>query len=323
MRTIFIILILSLSFIRVNSQTFLNRLETSDARTFYALKGNPLTLYHQTFEISQDSLTGEIIVGNEIDYFSDLSYLVNFTEQGNLYNWHYIVGGISSSSNHYFYDLEERYCNLQIMENTPISCQKNSVYNFEEPIDCRAHKYKLIQEYYSIPDYGSSIQLTTCDTLIFIEKDSILVSIYSPDADFRTDSYPIKDSLYYALLIDSCFNNQSPQSKTINLYNDLDQIVKIIEYSSDCQLPVYVETFEYDEQGMLVTNKRSNYWGFNELGEGIYLTEPNVDLYQYEYPEYSIDEYGNWRERYVFRKYQKRKLEPLYLESRNIIYTNK
>lgn len=322
MKTIFIISILILSVTTINGQAFLPKIESIDACDCYSLKGNPHTLYHQTFELLRDSLTGEIIIGDELDYFSDLSYRVNFTDKGNVYGFHYIQNGTSRTSIHNFFDKKERYCNLQIMDNVPVSYQRSWVDNYKEPQDNQVHVYKLIQEDYSIPDFCDSLLLTRCDTAFCIEKDSIILSIYIPDTDIQSISLPVKDSLYYIHIIDSCLNNQFPQNRTINLYNEQEQIVRIIHYTSSGSHPSFIETFQYDEQGMLVMDKFLDYVSFDELGETIYLAEPKVNMFQYEYPENSIDEHGNWVRRYVFRQYQNEKPEPLYFECRRITYTN-
>lgn len=321
MKKIFVIFILILSYSTLQSQSYLPKLGNSDAHDNYFLKGKPLTLYHQTFEISQDSLTGKIIIGNELDYFSELSYRINFTDEGNVLNFHYIHEGISSTSTCNFFDPEGRLCKLQIHNNIPVSYQRNRIDNYEEVQDQnKGHIYKLIQEEYSMSYFSDSLLLTKRDTTICIEKDSIMLSLFMPDTDTQHDSYPIKDSLYYALFIDSCRNNQLPHSRTINLYNEQEQIIKIIEYTPISKLPSFIELFYYNEQGLVILDKRFNYVSFNEFGDTIYLTEPTTDIYRYEYPENSIDEQENWTQRYVFRRFRQEKEQPLYMERRKISY---
>ena len=322
MKTIFIISILILSVTTINGQAFLPKIESIDARDCYSLKGNPHTLYHQTFELLRDSLTGEIVIGDELDYFSDLSYRINFTDQGNVYGFHYIQNGISCTSIHNFFDKEERYCNLQIMDNVPVSYQRSWVDNYKEPHDNQVHVYKLIQEDYSIPGFCDSLLLTRCDTTFCIEKDSIILSVYMPDTDIQSISLPVKDSLYYIHIIDSCLNNRLPKNRTINLYNEQEQLVKIIKYTEISPLPTSIETFYYNKQGMLISDTTLSHLGFGEFGEVIYVDNPQVDIFLYEYPDNSIDGHGNWIKRYVFRQYQHERAEPLYMEHRRITYTD-
>lgn len=134
------------------------------------------------------------------------------------------------------------------------------------------------------------------------------------------DSYPIKDSAYYAHYIDSCRSYVRPENRSINLYNEQEQLVKTIEYTSISEQPSYIVYFYYNEQGLPIQEKRLNYTTFDELGNTVYNPEPISDIFRYEYPDNAIDVQGNWTQRYVFRQFQTEKEQPLYLERQNISY---
>ena len=301
-------------------QNFLPKIEGTDAHDNYFLKGKPLELYHQTYEISQDSLTGKIIKGNILDYFSELSYRISFTEKGDVQEFHYMQEGLSCASLCNFFDPENKYCKLYITNNVPTCYQRSWINNYKEPKDNKVHTYKLIQEEYAMYYLTDSMLLTRRDTTVCIEKDKMILSLFIPSTNTRHDNYPAKDSLYYAHLIDSCLNESFHHDKTINLYDEQEQISKIIEYTANNASPSYIEYFYYDEQGMLVLNKKLYYTSFNEFGETVYTNKPQIDIFRYEYPEGSIDKQGNWTQRYVFRQFHQEKEVPLYMECRKINY---
>ena len=79
MKQIFFIIISALSYTALSAQTYLPTTKNSNAHNDYFLKGKPESLYHRTFELSKDSLTGEIIIGKEFDSLSDSSFRIYFT----------------------------------------------------------------------------------------------------------------------------------------------------------------------------------------------------------------------------------------------------
>ena len=320
MKNFFVLFILTLLYFTSNAQTYLPKIENSDAHDKYCLKGTPQSLYHRTYEIARDSLTGELIVGNELDYISELSYRINFTENGNVQDFHYIHDGRATTSLSNFFDPEGRYCTLQIEDNIPTSYQRNWIDNYKEPQYNQGYVYQLIQEEYAMSYFGDSLLLTSRDTTHCIEKDNIILSLFVPETDNQYDNYPIKDSNYYAHYIDSCRNNVIPQNRTLNLYNEKEQLSVTIEYTPISKHPSFIEYFYYDKNGMLTLNKRLSYVTFDESGEVIYISAPLSDIFRYEYPEDSIDQQGNWTKRYVFRQFRKEKEQPLYLECRQIDY---
>lgn len=320
MKKIFILFFFIQSGIALIGQNYLPRTGYADAHNNYFLEGSPQSLYHQTFELSQDSLTGKTVIGNELDNFSEFSYLINFTDRGDVQEIHYIKEGTPCTSLCHFFDPEGRYCNIQIKDNALISYERNRIDNCDQSQDGQGNIYRLIHEKYVLQDLSDSLFLTNSDTTFCIEKDSITLSVITHQAQFQYDSYPAKDSAYYAHFIDSCCNNTCSPNRTINLYNEQDQITTVIEYTPISQLPSYMEVFYYDKQGMLIQNKKFSYTTFNDSDELVRTSVPVIDTYRYEYPEKSIDEQGNWTRRYVFRQFQKEKQQPLYMECRKISY---
>lgn len=320
MKQIFFIIISVLSYTALSAQTYLPTTKNSNAHNDYFLKGKPESLYHRTFELSKDSLTGEFIIGKEFDSLSDSSFRIYFTNDGDVQEFHHIYNGTSSTSLRYFYDPEKRYCVLQTYLNSPESYQRNWIENYQSSDNTQSNVYNLIQEEYYMSDFGDSLLLTNRDTILCIEKDGIFLSYFFYNTNSQCDNYPAKDSLYYAQYIDSCRNNVLPQYRTINLYNEQEQIVTQIEYTPISKQPSYMEYYYYNEQGLLISHKRLIYITFDEFGEYVYSHEPQSDIFRYEYPDNSIDEQGNWTKRYVFRQFRKEKEQPLYLECRQIDY---
>lgn len=320
MRTIFFILIEVLLYTSLSAQSYLPLIQNSDAHNDYFLKGNPQSLYHQTFEISQDSLSGAITIGKEIDSFSEFSYRIYFTTGGDVQEFHHIYDGRPSTSLRYFFDPEGRYCVLQIAENSLTSYQRTWIDQYYNSPTQQNSIYNLMQEEYAIDYSSDSLLLTKCDTISLIEKDHILLSFFSSATATQHDNYPLKDSAYYAHYIDSCRNYVRPQNRNINLYNEQEQLVKSIEYTSISEQPSSITYFYYNEQGLPILEKKLNYTTFDEFGESVYIREPDSDIFRYEYPDNSIDGQGNWTKRYVFRQFRTEKEKPLYLECQKISY---
>ena len=320
MRTIFFILIEVLLYTSLSAQSYLPLIQNSDARNDYFLKGNPQSLYHQTFEISQDPQSGAITIGKEIDSYSEFSYRIYFTNGGDVQEFHHIYDGRPSTSLRYFFDPEGRYCVLQIAENSLTSYQRNWVSQYNDSPIQQNSVYNLIQEEYTMDYSSDSLLLTRRDTISFIEKDHILLSFFSSETATQYDSYPITDSAYYARYIDSCRNYVRPENRSINLYNEQEHLVKTIEYTSISEQPSYIVYFYYNEQGLPILEKRLNYTTFDEFGNTVYNPEPISDIFRYEYPDNAIDGQGNWTQRYVFRQFQTEKEQPLYLECQKISY---
>lgn len=151
--------------------------KNSNAHNDYFLKGKPESLYHRTFELSKDSLTGEIIIGKEFDSLSDSSFRIYFTNDGDVQEFHHIYNGTSSTSLRYFYDPEKRYCVLQTYLNSPESYQRNWIENYQSSDNTQSNVYNLIQEEYYMSDFGDSLLLTNRDTILCIEKDGIFYLI--------------------------------------------------------------------------------------------------------------------------------------------------
>ena len=241
MKQIFFIIISVLSYTALSAQTYLPTTKNSNVHNDYFLKGKPESLYHRTFELSKDSLTGEIIIGKEFDSLSDSSFRIYFTNDGDVQEFHHIYNGTSSTSLRYFYDPEKRYCVLQTYLNSPESYQRNWIEKYQSSENTQSNVYILIQEEYYMSDFGDSLLLTNRDTILCIEKDGIFLSYFFYNTNSQCDNYPAKDSLYYAQYIDSCRNNVLPQYRTINLYNEQEQIVTQIEYTPISKQPSYME----------------------------------------------------------------------------------
>lgn len=320
MKRLFTILITMLSFSLLFGQNYLPRLDGKSTHDDYFLNGNPITLYHRTFELLSDSLTGELIKGKELDTFSEFSYYINFTSYGDIKDLHYMNDGISCTSTNYYFDPEGKYCSIQIKNNIITGYESINTINYEEPKDNNAHVYKLVRESFIPYAFKDSLLLTNRDTIYCIEKDSIILSFYLPETDVIYSNYLVKDSAYYTHITDSCLNYNTPQNRTIKLYNELEQIIETIEYTSGNNNPSYRETFNYNEHGMLTLYTRYYYTTFNDFGEIIYRNKPIVDIFRYKYSENNIDKYGNWTQRQVFRSYSQEKEVPLYMECRKIEY---
>ena len=310
----------------------------NDALNKYNLTGAPAMLFHRTFEVTVDSLTGEPIIGKEVDSTPSESFRVNFNQAGQERSWHYISKGRSCSCQQYSVTSTGNPICYQIYENMLESFIVEEPYLPERKKDDLQISSYLSNLYSTI---GSiSISLLQSDTIYVITRNGILLTKCC-----CTCSGTVVYEYSYAEGEDGrgLWEKYLPEAVRPNVlfhrkYQDGKLIVELGYDDCNSRIPEKEKYFEYNKDGLLVFERESclsdesNY----EEHDFIYLNAdtifPSSDSsftqlqdnairckYVYDSP---VDNHGNWRSRFVYYVNEDKSCRTAWYERRTIKYHN-
>lgn len=301
----------------------------NDALKVYGLKGNPSMLRLRSFELSLDSLTGKLKVGEEMDQVSTESYRTHFTKSGKEAAWHYISNGKSCTSMQYGTDGMGKYYTYQIHNNEIEKYTVEQIYKPEKHCDDCIIRSKLKKKYeFSFNNVTDTISFVVADTVIEIMKNDLLLASYQSDGKVLVEYYN-EVNKEDDFVRTSFFKDIMPQLRIVRVYQNgkLDS-----ERHYDVQgEETSRKRFTYDKLGRLVMEREDfqrveissgDYMFIDSLSTNEVPAMPKEGYWQYRY-EYDspMDENGNWLSRNVFLQTDEHpKEQPVWREERKIRY---
>lgn len=315
---------------------FMTVFAQNEAINNYGLKGNPSFFRLRSYELSRDSLTGELVVGEEADSFSNESYNARFTPDGKEKVWHFVNRGRSCTSIQRCVDKDGKKYTLQIHNN---ELEKYTVDRLYKPVEQREGGFEIfywLRDTYKLPfdNASDTVHLASTDTIVDVMHNGILQAEYQSEWNIVYENqYTAEGQM--AIDFSQWLTAFRPKERIVRVYRQ-NKLIAERQYEANGELG-YQKIFHYDDLGRLVLDRQE--YKRTPVEEDVYEYMDTVAMdssrlsensaadafwqHRYEYDS-QPDEFGNWTSRNVFYLTDKmREEEPAWREERKIRYYKK